>query len=136
MTSVTSNTILASLASLFAFFGSVLCLGEQFTAPKLVFIALAVAGRPPQPDGFCTCYTHHNPHDWLQNGCALTVVSCCAGSGLVAAADDSGDSHDSLVGDALCIVSGICYAAYTICIQLFLQAADQVHGFARICLWR
>ena len=46
MTSVTSNTILASLASLFAFFGSVLCLGEQFTALKLVFIALAVAGDP------------------------------------------------------------------------------------------
>ena len=44
MTSVTSNTILASLASLFAFFGSVLFLGERFTALKLVFIACAVAG--------------------------------------------------------------------------------------------
>ena len=45
-TSVTSNTILASLATLFTFFGSIWLLRERFTLPKLLFIAMSVAGAP------------------------------------------------------------------------------------------
>ena len=44
MTSVTSNTILSSPASLFTFFLSVLLLGETFTVSKLVAVVLTVLG--------------------------------------------------------------------------------------------
>ncbi len=80
MTSVTSNTILASLASLFAFFGSVLCLAEQFTAVKLVFIALAVAGDPLNlkfsipGKSITTCMPGCKMVFYMRS----TIVTCCA----------------------------------------------------------
>jgi solute carrier family 35, member F5 len=44
MTSVTSNTILSSPASLFTFFLSVIFIGEKFTVGKLVAVLLTIAG--------------------------------------------------------------------------------------------
>jgi len=43
-TSVTSNTVLSSPASLFTFLLSVLVLGERYTSVKLLSVLLTIAG--------------------------------------------------------------------------------------------
>jgi uncharacterized membrane protein len=71
MTSVTSNTILSSPASLFTFFLSVLVIGEKFTMPKLIAVLLTVAGVRLLLVCFCAFRQHAH---------MCTKVSCvCAG---------------------------------------------------------
>ena len=66
MTSVTSNTILSSPASLFTFFMSVLVLGEKFSVAKLVAVLLTVAGAPA-----CGCLCIRSAGVPCANPCVL-----------------------------------------------------------------
>lgn len=59
--------------------------------------------------------------------CVLKIVRFVAGTIMVTIADDSkGDGQTSVLGDALCLFSGIFYACYTIFIKKLVTSHCQV----------
>ena len=132
-TTVTSNTILASTSSLFTYGLSCALLLETFLLPKLAFIFLCMAGEPRS-------FSHHRAHSRHAQSCHagkaaavrlrlspacssagyLKVHHAAAGTALVTFGDakqtDSGQ-HNSVGGDLLVLLSGLCYAAYTVSLR-------------------
>ena len=131
-TTVTSNTILASTSSLFTYALSCLLLLEAFVVSKLLFIALAMGGErlichslhvrnvsilasaPCEQLALAgTGITHHMVYCKYWADKALSV----AGTIMVTYGDaKQGDSTqlNTVGGDLLVLLSGLCYAAYTV----------------------
>ena len=104
LTSVTSNTILSSASALFTYLFSVLVLSEKFTATKFACVLALMGGTAMVTIADARASTINAEHSKL----AFAVSE----SGL--------DTHHSVVGDMLCLVSSIVYGGYTVAIRVML----------------
>lgn len=93
LTSITSSTVISASSAAFTLLLSVQWLGERATPLKLLGV------------GLC----------WLGN--ALTVFSDDSAAAANATADGGGGPSHSFLGDLVCLVGALLYAAYTVAIR-------------------
>ncbi|KAI8466023.1 MAG: hypothetical protein J3K34DRAFT_524869 [Monoraphidium minutum] len=112
MTSVTSNTILSSASSLFTFALSMACLGEPYTAAKLLSIAACIGGT--------VLVT-------LSDELAGKHAAAAAPPGAAATPGAPGapGAPAGVWGDLLCLGSAALYAGYTIVLRRALPDDDE-----------